>query len=104
MDLVGRDVLEEFKAKHFEARPALERWERLVRASIWRNFVDLRQTLASADQVKLDRELVVTVFNIGGNKYRLISEVAYAVGIVRVLMILTHAAYDKDRWKRELTP
>lgn len=103
MNLVGRETLEAFKTKHADARSAIERWERLVTAAAWRNFADLRRTLASADQIKLDRELIVMVFNVGGNNYRLISEVAYTAGIVHALAVLTHAEYDKGRWKRELT-
>jgi mRNA interferase HigB len=102
MELYGRDVLEGFKAKHGPARAPLERWERLAQSARWRNFVDLRRTMAGADQVKLSRALVVTVFNVGGNKYRVISEVVYAAGIVRALKVLTHAEYDKGRWKEEI--
>lgn len=102
MELIGRKVLETFKAKHADARAAVERWERLVWAATWRNFSELRRTLASADQVKLERELVITVFNIGGNKYRLISEVVYSARLIRALMILSHPEYARGRWKRNL--
>ena len=102
MDLIGRDLLEAFTARHVEARVAVDRWEKVVRAAHWRDFTDLRRTLPTADQVKLGRELVVTIFNVGGNKYRLISEVSYANAIVRALMVLTHTDYDRERWKRKL--
>ena len=50
-------------------------------------------------QVTADRPGFVTVFNVGGNKYRLIAAIHYNRQRLYVLRILTHAEYDKDRWK-----
>ena len=100
--LRGREVLEAFITRHAAARVPLDRWQRVILNAEWRNFADLRRTFSSADQVRVNRELVATVFNVGGNKYRLISEVVYATGIVETLTILTHADYDKGRWKGTL--
>jgi mRNA interferase HigB len=102
VQLDGRAVLEAFKQAHADARAPLERWEGVVVEARWRTFGDLRRTLPSADQVRLGRELIATVFNVGGNKYRLVSEVDYLDAMVRALMILTHADYDKGRWKGTL--
>lgn len=63
---------------------------------MYKHFVQLRQTFASADYVS-----PFTVFNIAGNKYRLIAIVSYGLGVVSVEHILTHREYDKDRWRRE---
>lgn len=43
----------------------------------------------------------VTVFNIAGNDYRLISAIHYDTGIVYALQVLTHGEYSKDRWKKQ---
>jgi mRNA interferase HigB len=104
MRLAGLKVLDAFVDKRPDARGAVKRWKTLVVASHWRNFAELRATFASADQVKLGRELVVTVFNVGGNKYRMISEVFYEMQAVRALKVMTHDEYGKERWKRELMP
>jgi mRNA interferase HigB len=59
------------------------------------SFDDLRSTFPSADKVG---ELIV--FNIGGNKYRLIVSIHFNRGKVYVRHVLTHAEYDKGAWKR----
>lgn len=101
MRLGGIRILKAFIVRHPEAHGAVHRWMAVVSASAWRNFVELRATFAGADQVKLGRELVVTVFNVGGNKYRLVSEVFYALQAIRVLKVMTHDEYSTERWKRE---
>jgi mRNA interferase HigB len=45
---------------------------------------------------------VVTIFNIRGNRYRLIVAIKYEWSMVYVLRFLTHAEYDKDQWKEQL--
>jgi len=62
-------------------------------SSVW-NFAELRELFPSADQV--DNK---TVFNIGGNKYRLIAAFHYNRGRVYIRAILTHRDYDKSNWK-----
>jgi len=64
--------------------------------------IDVRKTFPAADAVRVANGRVVTVFNIGGNHYRLITAIKYQWGIVYVLMFLTHAEYDKDLWKQRL--
>lgn len=53
----------------------------------------------AADGVKLKSGLVVTIFNVKGNEYRLLTSIDYAGGIVEVLEVPTHAEYDKNLWK-----
>jgi mRNA interferase HigB len=74
-----------------------------VAENAWRSFAELRLTLPSADQLRLDRVLVVTVFNVGGNKYRLVSEVNYGLQLVRALLVMPRSEYDRGRWKGKLT-
>jgi mRNA interferase HigB len=57
----------------------------------------LRETFASADYVD-----GLTVFNIGGNKYRLIASIHYNRRKVYIRNVLTHAEYDRETWKRRI--
>ena len=88
------EELEKFAEKHTDAESRLTRWRSTVEGAEWKNPVDMKKTLGSADVVGSQ-----TVFNIGGNNYRLIARVNYALQIVRVQQVLTHAEYDKGDWK-----
>ncbi len=66
------------------------------------HFADLRRCFRSADQVRVASGNPVVVFNICGNSYRLVCAIHYNTGKVFLLRFLTHAEYDKDRWKDEL--
>ena len=61
----------------------------------FKHLVDLKRTFGSADQVTPH-----TVFNISGNKYRLIAVVNYALQSVSIASVLTHAEYDEGRWRK----
>lgn len=62
----------------------------------WRSWADLKATFANASLVG-----TCIVFNIGGNKYRLVTRVLYPSQKVFVLKVMTHAEYDDDQWKEE---
>ena len=62
----------------------------------------MRAVISSTDDVTVESGRRVVVFNIGGNKYRLIAAVHYNTQIVYALLFMTHAEYDKDKWKKVL--
>lgn len=62
----------------------------------WKTFADVRATFRSAD-VYGD----CTIFDVGNNKYRLIAWVSYKTHKVYIRSVLTHAEYDKDKWKSD---
>jgi len=86
-----------FWQKHPNAQPALQGWYEQTKHAQWQNFAELRVVFPSADQVKN-----LTVFNIGGNNYRLIAFVDYTYKKVFIRHILTHAEYNKEDWKNDL--
>ena len=100
MRITSRNRLEEASTRHADAARSLTAWAAITEAAEWRNLVDLRQTFPHPDPVKLDSGTTVTVFNVGGNKYRLLTAINYAIGVVNVLAVLTHAEYDKQKWKK----
>ncbi len=85
-----------------DAAGALEAWRKTVRAARWRSLADTRTTYSHADPVRVASGRNVIVFNIGGGKFRLITALHYDRSIAYILHFLTHADYDKNRWKSEL--
>jgi len=74
-----------------DAEAPLRSWHAAVTAAHWKSPVDLKAQFRNASICGNNR----VVFNIGGNKYRLIVEMQYQAGIAWVKFIGTHAQYDK---------
>jgi mRNA interferase HigB len=94
MHVITRKRLNEFVEKHPEAETALSRWYRLVNKADFASFAELRQAFPSADQVGK-----LTVFNVGGNKIRLIAAIHYNRKRLYIRAVLTHEEYDQSKWK-----
>jgi mRNA interferase HigB len=73
-----------------------------VRATDWRHFAELRRTFNHADVATTGQGHPVVIFDVGGNKYRIIAALHYDRGNCYVLRVLTHKQYDTQQWKREL--
>jgi mRNA interferase HigB len=93
--IVSKKQAREFVKRFSKAADPLKHWMNAVVASEWRHPSDLKVSFGSADFV---RDL--TVFNLGGNKYRLIAFVHYRRQIVFIKHILTHEEYDQGAWKK----
>lgn len=91
MHVISRKPLREFSEKHPPAKNPLDTWFADVSRAEWASFADIRVAYGSADVVAGNR----VIFNIGGNKYRLVVKVAYNCGKVFVRFVGTHAEYDK---------
>ncbi|HUN10458.1 MAG TPA: type II toxin-antitoxin system HigB family toxin [Aggregatilineales bacterium] len=94
MHIITRKRLNDFVEAHPEARSALRHWYVQVKQRDFQNFAELREVFPAADQVGK-----LTVFNVGGNKVRLIAAIHYNRGKVYIRAVLTHAEYDEDNWR-----
>ncbi len=90
MHIISRKPLREFSGKHPPAKTSLDAWFAETSRAEWGSFADVKATYGTADVVAGNR----VIFNIGGNKYRLVVKIAYKCGIVFVRFVGTHAAYD----------
>lgn len=102
MRIIKRTTLTTFTKIHAKAGSPLDAWRRLTEAAKWKNFIETRKTFPNADQVKVESGRTVTIFNVGGNNFRLVTAIHYNTQIVYILRFLTHAEYDKATWKNEL--
>lgn len=96
--IVGKLILQEFWQQHKRAKKPLERWIQVVEEAEWHNFSKIKQTFRTCDVVKSDNRRFV-VFDIGGNKYRLVTTVNCEGQIVVIKAALIHSDYDKEKWK-----
>jgi mRNA interferase HigB len=81
---------------HPDAETPLRACHRVAEHAEWEKFADIRQTYPSADQVGK-----FTVFNIGGNKDRLVVAIHFDRGKVYVRNVLTHEDFDEGTWKKD---
>lgn len=94
MHVITRKRLIEFSKRHPGAESALGYWYRVMKHTHFDSFLSLRKVFPSADQVGS-----LTVFNIGGNKARLIAAMHYNRRRVYIRHVLTHSEYDKGKWR-----
>lgn len=90
MRVINRKELDRFKKRHPQSIRPLAGWETVITQSEYRSFNELRRAFPSADYLPSG----YTVFNIGGNKYRLITEMDYPFRMVDVKVVWTHAEYS----------
>ncbi len=94
MHIITRKRLIEFSEKHSNTSIVLDAWYRIVKQNEIPTFAKLREIFPSAD--KVDN---LTVFNIGGNKIRLIAAIHYNTQCLYIRHVLTHNEYNKGKWK-----
>jgi mRNA interferase HigB len=95
MHVISRKALRLFWEEHPESKMTLARWFKIMRTTDFADFEAIRKTFPSADLV--NRWIV---FNVGGNKYRLIASIHFNRKKTYVRHVLTHADYDKGSWKK----
>ena len=94
MRVIKRGTLEKFWLQYPDARSSLESWYAVVRKANWKTPAEMKQVYHNADLYGRR-----TIFNIAGNKYRLITRVNYQHQRIFVLFVLTHKEYDQEDWK-----
>ena len=96
MHIISKSYLKQFWEKHPQAEVSLRLWYKITSEHRWKHFDDVRQVFPHADLVGQ-----LTVFNISGNKYRLITKIVFPKGRIYIRAVLTHAEYDKGNWKND---
>ena len=92
MHVISLRALRDFWLEYPRATGPLRSWYKTTKKAEWENFAEVKAVYAAADQVG-----PYTIFDIGGNKWRLITAIHYNRKKVFVRHVFTHAQYD--RWK-----
>lgn len=96
MRLIAINKLREAASKYPTVANQIEDFYEIIKKAQWNNLEEVKQTFATAEAVAN-----FTVFNIKGNKYRLILDINYQKQLIFFKYFLTHAEYDKGRWKND---
>lgn len=88
------DILADYQKRHADSVSPLRSWVKLARLAKWKTPQDIRNAIRSADFLSGNR----VIFNIGGNKHRLVVMIVYADGIIYIRWIGTHAEYSKKKF------
>lgn len=97
MHVISIQKLREFWRQNKDSEKPLRAWYKLLEKCLASNYVELKQTFNSADILE-----DYTIFDVGGNKYRVIVQIYYHYGRAYIAEVLTHADYDEESWKRRL--
>lgn len=100
MRVISKARLRKFweSPNHADSEDPLRAWYTHVnnRTISWQSWGDVKAEFGGASHVGN-----CVIFNIGGNKYRLIIRILYPSQKVFILKVMTHKEYDQDKWKKE---
>ncbi len=96
MHIITQKRIWEAKEKYKQSANALEGWYRIVKKNSFKNFSDLKKTFNTVDIVGDNY-----IFDIGGNKLRLITIIFFEKQKIFIKDVLTHAEYDKRNFKKK---
>lgn len=94
MHIITKKHLENFWIEHPESESPLRNWHKVAKTAVWKDLSEVKADFPHAERVG-----ECTVFNVGGNNYRLIVKIKFRSKVLFVRFVLTHSEYDKDRWK-----
>jgi mRNA interferase HigB len=94
MTVVGKEILTKYIKKHANARGVIEAWLKEVQKATWKDTNDIKKHYRTASFLGENK----VIFNIKGNKYRLVVKVAFGQKVVLIKFIGTHAEYDRQQF------
>ena len=101
--MISRRKLKDF----YEAKPERKRhagafndWFKIARKARWQNYRDAKATFGQTDVATGATGRTATVFDIGGNKYRVVAHVDYARQTVKIEAVMDHKEYDRGLWRK----
>lgn len=102
VNVIALGALREFWQRHPEAETALREWYRSLRRAEFASFAELGGAFSSADLARTSRGTVVTIFDVGGTKYRVVVKIDCPANLGLVRFVFTHA--ECTRWNQKGRP
>ena len=96
MHLISAEKLKQSASKYPDALKSIKAFGKTIKQAQWQSLIDVQQIYRDAEAVGK-----FTVFNIKGNKYRLILDIDYSEQVAYFKFFLTHAEYDREQWKND---
>jgi mRNA interferase HigB len=96
MHVISYRGLRKYTESHADCREALDNWYKVASKADWSNLLEVQLVFPKAEAVGN-----FTIFNIKGNKYRLIVSIDYEKQLIYIKNIFTHAEYDKEECKND---
>ncbi len=90
MRIISNIALTDFSAIHPAAHQPLQAWRKIVESRKFDNFSDIKATFTAVDKVGM-----YYVFDIGGNKYRIVASIHFNTQMMYIRKVFTHKEYDK---------
>ena len=95
MHVISKRKLKDFWERHAGSKSALEGWFKVLRNTRYSMWAELKRTFGD----KVDKVGKYTVFDVGGNKCRVITVIHFNRAKVYIREVLTHPQYDEEKWK-----
>ena len=99
MRIVKPSTIRHYRQRYPDAQAFLDNWLKVARVAEWQSILEVRRQYPHADAATVASGNTVTIFNVAGNKYRLVVSIKYRMQTVFIRDFLTHAEYDKGHWK-----
>jgi mRNA interferase HigB len=96
MHLISAGKLKQAAFKYPDATKTIQAFCKTIKQAQWQSLIDVQQIYRDAEAVSN-----FTVFNIKGNKYRLVLDIDYAEQVAYFKYFLTHSQYNKEQWKND---
>jgi mRNA interferase HigB len=95
MHIISRKMIYDFGEKYPETMNSPKRWYNLIKEQKFNNLVEIKNVFSDVDYIE-----GLYIFNIGGNKARLIATINFKNSKIYIKTILSHSEYDKDKWRQ----
>jgi mRNA interferase HigB len=90
MRVISKKILKEFWVRYPDSENSLQAWHAEAKSAAWQSPAEIKAKYGSASILKNSR----AVFNICGNKYRLVVQINYPFSVVYICFVGTHKEYD----------